>query len=408
MEKVTDIWYRRRAEYWTMSMRYWRLIGKNSGIMFVLYLLFIVGSIYYKKWLDHLPAQFPGGLIIALLVGILVIHTPLRTFTQDPDLVFLLPLEAKLKAYFSKSQQYNFLLQSVMVVALIIVLSPLYMTTVRSTGAPLFVFICLAVILKLLNVISHWHELYFNTGQFILKAFRLIASFLTLYVFLSGHILAGFGVLLLFMAGIHLIYYRPAKDHLLDWDRLVELDKKQLRKLFRFANLFTDVPALKDRVHQRQWLSKAVNVIPIRQENLYTRYFALTFIRASDYFGLWFRLSVVGIVLMIGYHTGYATYIIAAATVYLTGLQIMPLWQHSAPAATFHLYPVPYHLKKKGFLNVMSAVLLGQAGILSIIGALLIGSTVSLLIFLGITLGTTGLFVGTVVKKRLRQKVNTI
>lgn len=403
MDKITAFWYKRRSDYWSMANRYWRLIGKNSGLMFTLYALFIVGSIYYKKWLEMLPADFPGALVITAFVGIFVFHTPLRTFIEAADLVFLLPLEARLKPYFRKSLKYNMWIQGSIVAAAAIIVSPLFLAAIYSSPAAFFGFLILALFLKQWNIYAHWLEQYFGDVKSGLKLFRAAGTFLTLYAVLSGILWLTAIFLVIIAAGHYVIFYAPSKNRLLKWEGLVELDERQLRKLLRFANLFTDVPEMRGRVHRRQWLSNSVGRLSFNKKNLYVRYFSLTFIRANDYLGLWFRLFAIGIILIFGYQSGYAPYFIGAAVVYLTGLQIFPLWHHPAPQATFHLYPLPAELKKAGFKKVISAALLGQALLISIAGAIAVGTVKSLVVFLIITILIAILFVFTFVNRRIEK-----
>ncbi len=404
MDQVTAFWYKRRSDYWTMANRYWRLIGKNSGLMFTLYALFIVGSIYYKKWLDLLPANFPGALLISVFVGLFVFHTPLRTFIQAADLVFLLPMEARLKPYFQKSLRYNLWIQGSIVVVSAILVSPLFLATVYSSPAAFFGFMILALVLKQWNIHAHWLEQYVDKGRAGLKVFRASGTFLALYSSIAGNLFLT-GVLLLIIAvGHYYIFFAPSRSRLLKWEGLVELDERQLRKLLRFANLFTDVPEMRGRVHSRKWLSKTVEWLPFHKKNLYIRYFGLTFIRANDYLGLWFRLSLIGLILIFGYHTGFAPYIIGAAVIYLTGLQIFPLWHHPAPQATFHLYPMQSRYKSDGFKKVIYAALFGQAVVISVLGSAAVGTVESLLIFVAATCLAVLLFMYLFVHKKIMKK----
>lgn len=380
MDKITALWYRRRSDYWKMASRYWKLIGKNSGFMFVLYVIIIVGSIYYKKWLDTLPDTFPSALLISVVVSLFVIRTPIRTFVQKADLVFLLPVEPKLDHYFKKSRQYSFLLQCVSLLFIMIIFSPLYFRMINPNAWAFLTTLVLIFAVKWWNIDCRWQE------QFLLrvnesKLIRGVLSFLFVYGVVNGDYFI-YVLLLIVIMFIFSFYYshRQAMDRLLKWDRLLEMENKQLMLFLKFANLITDVPLIKGRVKPRSWLNGLTNMFRYEQGSVFKNYFIKTFIRADEYFGIYLRLTVVGAIIGLIFNNGYSIYFVLAAVIYITGLQLLPLWYHSVPQALADLYPIADKMKKKSFVAILFPLLFMQGVILSIVFSLSVGTIQSFIL----------------------------
>jgi len=65
-----------------------------------------------------------------------------------------------------------------------------------------------------------------------------------------------------------------------------------MMRLYRIANMFVDVPALKERVSRRKWLDFVLSMIGEKRTYLYL--YTRTFLRSGNYFGLYMRLLVIG------------------------------------------------------------------------------------------------------------------
>src|SRR5690554_85803 len=106
-----DLWKKRRSEYWTMAIKYLKLIG-NSGFLFTIYLLLVFGSYYYGQLLLWLPESFPATLFFTAIFSWLVTRGRVRTFVKQGDLFFLTPREGKLEPYFKASLKYSWIMET--------------------------------------------------------------------------------------------------------------------------------------------------------------------------------------------------------------------------------------------------------------------------------------------------------
>lgn len=382
MAEINELWQKRRSAYWKMTLRYWNLIGKNSGLMFALYILVIVGGFYYKQWLSRLSPAFPGALVISLVIFLFAVHAPIRTFVRQADIVFLLPIEAEMDGYFRKSKVYSFFIQSASLAALLIIVSPLYFRSVDSRIGAFVLLAAAAFAVKAWNIDCRWCEQYIDE-RLPLNCLRVVLSFLFIYAAASGR---SYWLLIVcaavMLAGSVFLFHRQAKAGLLKWERLLEMENKQMMQFLHFANLFTDVPILKRKVHPRGWLNGLLKIRSFAAESVFKQLFLKTFVRAGDYFGLYVRLTVVGSALVFFLKNGYYTVFIIAAVVFLTALQLIPLWKHPLPQALAGLYPIAERVKQRNFVQILFWLLIGQTAVLSAAGGIAVRSSVGFLLFL--------------------------
>lgn len=403
MAELIRLWRRRRADNFQMQLRYWNLIGKNSGLMFVLYAAVIIGGFYYKRWLDVLPQAFPAALAVTAVLSVPAVRSPIRTFMQPADKVFLLPVEAELGGYFRMSRMYSFIFQSLFLIFFLLICAPLYAKS--SAGAASYWIVAAAAIaVKGWNIDCRWQEQSID-GTVPLKIIRFGFSFLFLYGFAGGLNLAVPAVCAaaMLISSIFL-FRRPAGRSLLKWDRVIDMDNKQEMQFLRFANLFTDVPRLRHRVKARRLISALFPVRSFDEESVYRQLFIKTFLRADDYFGIYLRLTAIGALVCFFVNNGYYTALATAAFVYLTGLQLLPLWYHPFPQALAGLYPIAGRLRRRSFLKLIFSLFALQSLIMSLAGALGSRSPIGFLLFLAAGMAAGWLFTVAYTKQRLEKE----
>ena len=96
------------------------------------------------------------------------------------------------------------------------------------------------------------------------------------------------------LLGLYLYYKQQTKEKGLKWEYLIDQDERRMTSFYRLANLFTDVPKLKNRVKRRKWLDSLLVRIPFRQDQSFPFLFTRTFLRSGDYWGLFVRLTLIG------------------------------------------------------------------------------------------------------------------
>lgn len=403
MNNVNELWSKRFKEYNNETKRYLKYM-LNDHLKFVLIFAIGGGAYYYQQWLATLSSSFRGEWIIALLLGLIVTRSPIATFFKQPDLVFLLPMEEKLQPYFRKSAATSFVLQLYSIIIGVAVLSPLYMKMTGNSFSAILLLCVLLLVIKALNMSMQWSSNYFQepSSRWVDLIVRFLLNMAFVYLFVLNAyplFIVAVGVLLVALTA----YYRAlTKKKPLPWEQLIELEERRVRFFYRMANMFTDVPHVKERVKRRQYLDMFLSNIPFVASASYRYLYTRSFLRAGDYLGLFLRLSVIGIALGWFIPFLYGKIIVTILFVYLTGFQLMTMWKQYDLKLWTRLYPVSSDVRLRSFLQLLKGILLLQTIVLSLV--LLFTNVIAAIITLVIGVLFSIVFVNTYVKRRVQFK----
>jgi ABC-2 type transport system permease protein len=188
----------------------------------------------------------------------------------------------------------------------------------------------------------------------------------------------------------------------LKWEQLIEGEEKRMANFYRLANLFTDVPKVKDTVKRRKYLDFFISKIPFLQERTYLYLFGRTFLRSSDYLGLFVRLTIIGALAIYFISFGIGQLVLALLFLYLTGFQLLPLWNHHQNKLWIDLYPVSQQDKTNSFHFLLMIILVLQSLIFALF-ILIKGVWLDSLLVVGVGLVFSYLFVYVYSKIRLKK-----
>jgi ABC-2 type transport system permease protein len=371
----------------------------------VVVLLFLVGTaaFYYQNWISSLSREFPAEIIIAVILGIFLTHSPVYTFLLEADQVFLIPLEARLRSYFLRSGMLSLVFQGYILLMIFALVMPMYAHVSENGFQSFFIFLIILLVIKGWNIAVNWKIHYYvqpsvYTWDMIVRYF--INVLFTFLLFKNAHIL--FLVLFAFiMASYYRSFYVRTKKMGLKWDLLIAQEEKRMASFYRLANLFTDVPKLKDTVKRRKWLDWLINRISFSQDKTFDYLYARTFLRSSDYLGLFIRLTVIGGFALYFISFGAGQIVLSLLFIYLTGFQLLPLWNHHQNKLWIDLYPVTQDHKTTAFHSLLMRILFIQSFIFTVI-ILFKGEWIFSLIILLSGLLFSFLFVNVYSKKRLK------
>ncbi len=375
MRDGMTLWNERVRAYWNEAIRYLRLIG-NSGFLFTVYVLIIIGSYYYSVFLDWLPESFPAVWVFVAVFAHFLTRSGVRTFVKQADVVFLLPYESKLDAYFRASKRYSFVLQSAVILLVLIVLSPLFTQYLaEQAGSVLFILIMLLVV-KGWNIGASWEEQRFQSEaerrtHFLLRGVLNIAF---VYLLFSGanwlFLVAVFAIMFL----LYTFYYRRLSQALsLKWDHLIQVEQGMLLFFYRIANAFTDVPQLKNKVRPRSYLSWLLEGLTNSKTSVYHFLFARSFLRANDYAGIYLRLVFILAFILIVIPDGWLQLVVMLLFMHMVTNQLSTLWYHYDAMMWVDLYPVQEGMKKQALTQISFRLLLMMTAVQ--IGVLFVSSS---------------------------------
>ncbi|HDR3895920.1 MULTISPECIES: ABC transporter permease EcsB [Bacillus] len=365
----TALW-KERFRHFLKEVRTYSKYVFNDHLKFIFVFIIGAGAYYYQQWLQTLTSSFPTALVMAVLIGLVLTAGSIQTLLKEADLVYLLPVEEKLKPYFTKAFLFTFMIQLYIIAIVAAALAPLYFQQMKQTGAG-YIWIVLAfVIVKTWNLFVAW-EKSFLTDQNIQRAdwfIRFILNGLFVYFLVERTSVLVISGIVLLMVLYLAIMHQMVKGKPLNWEYLISEEGKKMMLLYRIANMFVDVPALKERVSRRKWLDFILSIIGEKRTYLYL--YTRTFLRSGNYFGLYVRLLALGGVILYFIPFLYGRFIVSFIFLYLIGYQLLTLWKHHRMKIWLDLYPVKVDEKKKDFLTLLNAILIIGSVIFTVIFAL--------------------------------------
>lgn len=366
-----ELWSSRFSLFVQELQKYLRYIF-NGHLLFVL----IIGlgglAYYYSEWVKTLDQSFPAAIILAVIIAIPLTNSPIYTLLKEPDMFFLLPIEKQLKKYFNKSIHLSFVVQSYILLMFLAAAMPLYVAVEKGKFTDFFWILALLMVVKYMNLRIKWSILKYQDKSTHLwdSVVRYSINFVLLYVTFSkaGYV---YILLLLLLIGAITLYFDRATQHkLLQWETLISLESKRMLTFYRFANLFTDVPKLKEKISRRKWLDPLLSIISYKHENTYMYLYMRTFIRSSDYLGLFVRLTIIGVLILCSLTSLLPQLLGAGLFVYITGFQLIVLRKQHENLIWHDLYPIVEEVKNKEVQTLLVRLLVLQTIIFAVIGVI--------------------------------------
>ncbi|WP_017754279.1 ABC transporter permease [Calidifontibacillus oryziterrae] len=401
MIDVNKLWKTRFQLYVKETRRYLKLIF-NDHFKFVLIFAIGGGAYYYQSWLKTMPQTFPIEIILALIIGFVLTGSSILTFLKEADIVFLLPIETQLKSYFNRSLALSFLFHFYILVFTVAALGPLYFHKEGTSISEYLILMLIFVILKGINIMVRWYIQFFpdmKTGRFD-KLIRFTLNVSLVYLLVSGAswiFPAAIGTLFIAL----LVYFLFAtKGKGLKWECLIELEAQRMMTFYRIANMFTDVPKYKERVKKRHYLDWIANRLPFEQSATFSYLYYRTFIRSSDYFGIYVRLLVIGAILLYFLPLVISKLAVLMLFIYLSGFQLLTLARHHSTKIWMDLYPISAEIRRSNFLKMLFELLVVKCFLLAFV-ILVTGDFLLAFLAIGIGLLFTYYFVFSYVKNKL-------
>ncbi|ELK47663.1 UNVERIFIED_CONTAM: ABC transporter permease [Halobacillus marinus] len=403
MINAKEFWKKRFSAHMKETNRYLKYIF--NGHMAVAMFFFVSALAYfYQQWLQDIPEGFPTALIVGAAFGYMVSYSPVRTLLKEPDLVFLLPAEYQLGDYFRRCLYYSYVIQLYLIFLIGAALGPLYFATYPEFGTRHYLMmIGVALIIKVWNMLSNWWMLKERSPRIRVtdQLVKAVLNVVIFYFLAKGEWLFASIVTVLLVVVVLYSYNLSRKKAGLTWDLLVQKDQQRMRTFYRIANMFTDVPHLKNTVKKRHGLVRAlIGGLTYRQDQAFAYLYRITFVRSSDYLGMYFRLIVIGGLAVWFVPNVWFKAAFALLFLYLTAFQMMSLWNHHRTIAWMDIYPLKKEWKTKALLSWMKQLMLFQTFLFGLL-FLVQWNPVGLVIVWGGGAVFSYLFINSYVKQKL-------
>lgn len=322
MNNFSEIWSKRFQHYLNEVQKYMRFVFTGH---LALVLVFVIGGLgyQYSEWLKVVDTSFPAEIIVAIVIGILLSFSRPVTLLKEPDQVYLLPLEIKMKQYFRKAINWTFWSQVILVVICYIVTIPLLKTVTELSAMEIWFTLIIIVLLKYLNVLVEFFYRYSSRGNkiYVDRLLRIVLSILPIYFLLTIGIIWCTPFLLIFIIDL-VILMKKVNEEPIPYEHFIKLEQNRMMGFYRFANYFTDVPHLKGSIKRRGWLSFIYNIVPYGKKNSQSFLVYRTFIRTDDHFFLWVRLTFIAAIIALFVNIPVVTWIVSGALAFATTLQL--------------------------------------------------------------------------------------
>lgn len=349
--------------------RYLRYIFNEHLAIAMLFFISAL-AVYYQQWIAEIPANFPTAWLMGIALGLLVSHSPVRTLLKEPDLVFLIAAEHKMSAYFRDALIYSFVIQLYLILLVVAAFGPLYFATFSDRPGNVYL-LTLAVVLvfKAWNLIANWWMLKVRDAgsRRMDQGVRVVLNSAVFYFLIEGNMflaaVATVSFIVVFLYDLRL----SRKQTGIAWELLVEKDQLRMQVFYRMANMFTDVPHLKNRIKKRHWLVAFVSNLPFSKKHTYDYLYRITFVRSGDYLGMYVRLIVIGGLFIYFVPHLWVKLLFALLFLYMSSFQMMTLYQHHRTNMWLDLYPVELKVRQQALLKWLFRLSLIQAILFAVI-----------------------------------------
>ena len=379
-------WKERFSLFMQEMQRYTRYIFNGH---FVIVLVIGLGGLayYYSEWVDTLDSSFPAALLLAVVMAIPLTNSPVYTFLKEPDMFFLLPVETKLNDYFRRSIRLSLVFQGYILLMFLAVSMPLYAAVEDGQLKDFFYLFAILLVVKYFNIRIKWSILHFqeDSVRHIDSVVRYLLNFGLAFLLFSKASIVFVFLLFAVLVVLFLYFEKTTKHKLLKWELLIELENKRMMAFYRFANMFTDVPKLKEKIKRRQWLNPVMSLVGYRHDNTYSYLYVRTFCRSSDYLGLFVRLTLIGGFVLLSLTSLIPQIIGAGLFVYVTGFQLIAIRRQHENMIWHDLYPISESVKNQAVEKLLTNVLIVQGVILAVV-ALFTNSLLSFAAVLAISI----------------------
>ncbi|WP_429971015.1 ABC transporter permease [Fructilactobacillus sp. Tb1] len=364
---------------------------------FVIALMFFIGALglVYSNFLKTVVAgQWWEKIVIILVLIIGLQFCGLATLVKKPDKVFIAPKEYDFKAYLKVAFGYSLIMAVLVQLLVVFILMPFIMASAGWSITAIVELLALVLILKWNIMVNHLADLFLDFPKSTLaKAMvnvimPLIALVIAFYVNLSAGIL----ISLLFAVALQIMLTRRAK--LIDWNYLVASEQRRMSVIYRFFSLFQDVPEVKPKIKRRRWANPIFKLVKQNHQQTFTNLYLRTFIRDGEISSLFFRLTIIGFLVIVFAKNDVLSVCIYDLFIYLVVFQLIPFYKVFDDNVFVHIYPISEKIRMDNFRRVVRTMLMFEILVLTI-GMLISGAAIqfigfALIIGLGEVYALTG------------------
>ncbi|MGX6979994.1 ABC transporter permease [Vagococcus elongatus] len=385
---MAALYDRRLKNYQKKMFRYLKYVFNDH---FSLILIVLMGGFmfFYSEMIKQIDQSFYYGKLLVGLIWLLTLFVgQLSTIVEEADKVFLLPKEKEMTRYLEKAFRHSLVLPALFLLLIVALSQPLLMAIAGVTVVDGIFFLLTMWCLKICHLFLKYSALYHvekkEQQQALLVFFIVSAAVIT--VMLVGVSWAGLILSSIFLHFSKNQVKRLTQNSLLDWETMIQKEKHRQKKIFQFINLFTDVPGMSSSVRRRKYFDPLLRKIKASHQRTYLYLYARSFLRGTEYSGVFARLLLVAVILMSSLNQLLWLLPVALLALFVICFQLLPLYGQFDYMVMTQLYPVPSSQKQNN-LQQLLMILLGGAGVLfSLVSLIVLPDWRSRIIAVGVIL----------------------
>ncbi len=366
------LWKNRLRRHSQAQFKYLKLVFNDH---FVLVLIILLGAVLYAyaQVARTLTNTWWLPMVLAVVFAALLSLGRLASLAEKADATFLLPQTGQFAAYLFKARRYSLALPLAVLSLATLAAVPL----LKVLGfQPLSAGLVLGVALWAFKDCDLWLQLLaFYPGtmpHWLRRAWFLVIALVALGAGFYFQPVITLIIALVCDLGLRWRLSEWLNPAHLAWQPLIAAEARRMGRVYRFYNLFTDVPGLQGTVRRRKYLDGVAHLVPRGHRRTWRWLFIRSFLRRTEFIGLYFRLAVIGAVIVALTSQWWLAALFAALFVYLIGFQLLPMYQVHTDIVFAYLYPLPATQKPQAFTQLLTA-LLGVAAIIIGLGAVVVG-----------------------------------
>lgn len=395
---MNELFKQRQQDNFKQMSRYLKLVLNDQ---FTIAIIFLIGGLgyWYSGFLKSLTfAWWEKIIAMFLMIGLLQMGR-LATLFKPADKIFLMPQEVNMEAYLKQGFWHSmWIAQTIQLVGVTVLLPFIQVAFQASIIQSLWLYPTF-IIFKALILYDQMQSYY---SQHSLIWLRVVLPLITFALF-GVRLDMAWAFVFVVLAAIGRFSVRDKFwQGIFNWQRAIDDETSRQLTIYRFFNLFTDVPKIKGKTHLRPWLDWLFKRIPKKHSTIYANLFWRGLLRNDEYFGLLLRLTAIGAVAAYFVHNTIITPIILALIVYLIAFQVLPLYHRYDEIAFTHLYPVDKKIQKKNFIRVLSRILMILGLIMVIVNAIGEFNLQVVVVTLGLLVVEIYVFCYVIVPKRIK------
>ncbi|KRM57587.1 ABC transporter permease component [Limosilactobacillus coleohominis DSM 14060] len=142
----------------------------------------------------------------------------------------------------------------------------------------------------------------------------------------------------------------------IDWRWAVLVERNRMATVYRFFNLFTNVPNLQGHIKKRPYLNPLMRWL--REDSVWHFLYGRGLMRNTEISDLVLRLTLVMAIILAFVPIIWLNSAIMVLALYLIAVQLMPLYDQYANNAFTYVYPVSAELQTRDFKDVIRKVMI--------------------------------------------------